>query len=307
VGRHCCDTVFMAPGRQREAAAGILRGWVPLVALPAVTLIVAPPTWPRWGLMWALALAVYAGCKWLSWRRARARQASAWRQVGYLLAWPGLDADAFFGRTCVPSPTAGEWAFAAGKLMLGLAMLMVVARHAPADWPYVAGWAGMVGIVLALHFGVFHLLSCAWRSAGVEARPLMDWPAASAGVSEFWGRRWNRAFRDLTHRFLFRPLTQRLGAAAALVVGFLISGLVHELVISLPAGSGYGGPTAYFLAQAAAILAERSRLGHTLGLGHGVRGRLFTMLVVLGPVCWLFHRPFVEGVVVPMLRGVGHV
>ena len=54
-------------------------------------------------------------------------------------------------------------------------------------------------LVLVLHFGSFHLLSCGWRFAGVQARPLMDRPLASASVSEFWGRRWNTAFRDLTH------------------------------------------------------------------------------------------------------------
>ena len=81
----------------------------------------------------------------------------------------------------------------------------------PGSLPYVAGWVGMVGIVLTLHFGLFHLLSCAWRSAGVEARPLMNDPLASQSVSEFWGRRWNTAFRDLAHRFLFRPLSARLG------------------------------------------------------------------------------------------------
>jgi len=67
-----------------------------------------------------------------------------------------------------------------------------------------AGWLGMIGIVVTLHFGIFHALSCLWRRASVEARPLMHAPLASTSLSEFWGRRWNTAFRDLTHRFLFR-------------------------------------------------------------------------------------------------------
>ena len=28
----------------------------------------------------------------------------------------------------------------------------------------------MIGLVLILHFGAFHLLSCWWRGRGVEAR-----------------------------------------------------------------------------------------------------------------------------------------
>jgi hypothetical protein len=162
----------------------------------------------------------------------------------------------------------------------------------------------MVGAVLMLHFGLFHLLSCAWRAGGVGARPLMQHPWAAAGVGEFWGRRWNTAFRDLTHRFLFRPLTPVLGPVGAVAAGFVMSGLVHDLVISVPAGGGYGGPTLFFLLQIPALLLERSRVGRTLGLGRGVRGWLFTMLVLLAPAPLLFHPPFVDDVVVPFMRAL---
>lgn len=77
----------------------------------------------------------------------------------------------------------------------------------------------MAGLIFVLHFGSFHLLSCAWRAAGVDARPLMHWPVAATSLADFWGRRWNTAFRDLTHRFLFRPLTRRLGPRAGLAAG----------------------------------------------------------------------------------------
>ena len=36
-----------------------------------------------------------------------------------------------------------------------------------------------------------------------------------------------------------------------------------------------------------------------MGLGHGIRGRLFTILVLLGPVYWLFHPPFVRDIIIP--------
>ena len=91
----------------------------------------------------------------------------------------------------------------------------------------------------------------------------MNWPLASVSLGEFWGARWNTAFRDLTYRFLFRPLARRLGPRGALS-GFLISGLVHDLVISIPAGGDYGGPTVFFLVQAVGIVTERSRFGRFL-------------------------------------------
>jgi len=73
----------------------------------------------------------------------------------------------------------------------------------------------------------------------------------------------------------------------------------------VPAGAGFGGPTAFFLLQAAALLAERSRLGQAIGLGAGWRGWLFTATVVALPAYALFHPPFVENVVVPFMNAWG--
>jgi Membrane bound O-acyl transferase family len=255
--------------------------------------------------MWALAIAVFAWVKWLTWHRTPAADVPRWRHVGYLFAWPGLDARAFLTGTAARRPSLVEWAFAAGKTALGLSVLVQIVPQVPADRPYLLGWVGMVGLIFILHFGLFHLLSCAWRAAGVNAKPLMLWPIMSTSVSEFWGRRWNTAFRDLTHGSLFRPLAARFGPRRALVIGFLFSGLIHDLVISFPAGGGYGGPTLFFALQAVALFAERSRVGKRFGMGRGWRGWLFTAVTLVGPAVLLFHQPFVLRVAVPFLSDLG--
>jgi hypothetical protein len=296
----------MSVARQgRAAAVAWWTGWELLATLPLAVLWLTPAEWPRWALMWLLAIAVYAGFKWLTWRRTPAPDAPAWMHLGYLLAWPGMDAAAFLCDSKRGRPAAAEWIVAVGKTFVGVLILGVVARLVPPEYAYCRGWAGMTGIVLVLHFGLIHVLSCAWRSIGVDARPLMDWPIAATSVGDFWGRRWNTAFRDLTHRFLFRPLTPRLGARGALVAGFVFSGLIHDFVISLAAGGGYGLPTLYFLINGAAMFAERSRLGRKLGLGRGWRGWLFTGITILGFAPLLFHPPFVERIVVPFLQAIG--
>lgn len=289
----------------RRAAAWLV-AWLPLAVAPWLVPLIAPREWPRWAVMWLLAVVIFGGCKWLTWRTACTRSVPAWRQAGYLFAWPGLDARAFFaagGR--IAPPSAAEWLCAVAKLAAGVAVLAGLARLVPAGHPYLRGWAGMIGVVLVLHFGSFHLLSCAWRAAGVDARPLMNRPLAATSLAEFWGARWNTAFRDLTHRFLFRPLASRLGPRGAVLAGFAFSGVVHDVVISWPAGGGYGGPTGFFLLQAAGILAERSGAGRRAGFGRGWRGWLFAMALLLGPATILFHRPFVLGIVVPFLAALG--
>ena len=86
---------------------------------------------------------------------------------------------------------------------------------------------------------------------------------------------------------------------------FVISGLIHDLVISLPARGGYGLPTAYFLIQAAGVMIERTPWAKRLGAGRGFRGWVFTALIVAGPAFWLFHPAFVRNIALPMLHAIG--
>lgn len=170
--------------------------------------------------------------------------------------------------------------------------------------PLLVGWSGMVGVMLILHFGLFQLLSSFWRANGIDAKPLMNEPVRSTSLADLWGNRWNIAFRDLMHRFLFKPLVPHVGPRGATWLGFAISGLVHDVVMSVPPNAGYGRPTLFFLIQAAGLMAERSSLGRRLGLGRGWRGWLFAKLVLIGPSPLLLHRPFVEQIVVPFVLAV---
>lgn len=261
-----------------------------------------------WQLMWALAIAVYAACKSTTWLGARIHPTPAWKHAAYLLGWPGMDAASFLGNARISTRSgrgALEWRAATAKLAFGSILFFGIARFIPQQNEYLIGWTGMIGLVLILHFGIFHLLSCIWRRLGFGARPLMDRPLVSTSLSEFWGRRWNTAFRDLTHRFLFRPSTAWFGPRSGLLAGFIFSGVVHDLVISVPARGGYGGPTLYFAIQGTAMIVERSTFGRRIGLGAGVEGRAFTMVVLISPLFLLFHRPFVVGVIVPFMRAIG--
>jgi D-alanyl-lipoteichoic acid acyltransferase DltB (MBOAT superfamily) len=135
----------------------------------------------------------------------------------------------------------------------------------------------------------------------------MDKPVLARSLSDFWGRRWNLAFRDLMHQFVFQPLTPQVGPARATLVVFFISGLIHDSVISFAAHGGYGLPTIYFVIQGLALLFERSRVGRRVGLGRGIRGWLFAAFVVTGPAGLLFHPPFIHNVVLPMVEAIQKV
>ncbi len=68
---------------------------------------------------------------------------------------------------------------------------------------------------------------------------------------------------------------------------------------------GYGGPTLFFTIQGGALMVERSEFGRRIGLGSGLLGRLFVLLVLILPLGLLFHRPFVVGVIVPFMQALG--
>jgi hypothetical protein len=270
--------------------------------------------WPAWILMWALALVLFAGCKWLTYREAVrvGDSPTLLRAVGFLFAWVGMDAKTFLNaKPVVNRLNWGEWLFAAAKTGLGLVLLSVTARtwaqvkSTPQPTDLVIGWAGMFSAVFLLHFGFFHLLALAWRAGGVNARPLMQNPLRAVSLAEFWGARWNTAFHELAHRFAFRPLAGRVGVTRAILLVFLLSGAVHELVISLPARGGYGLPAGYFLLQGIGVIIERTIVGQRIGLANGWRGWLFTLLFTAAPAFWLFHPPFIRNVILPMLDAMG--
>jgi len=283
--------------------------WLPLLLLPVVAAIGSAGA-AAWLRMLSVALSLLAGLKWLSWRQALRRGSScgALRSAAYLLAWPGMDARSFLDpASTARAPRAAEWLLAGGRSLAGVLLVWGLARHALPNSRLLAGWIGIAGLLALFHFGLFQLLSLAWRSVGIEAAPIMDRPLAARTLSEFWGRRWNLAFRQVAFDSVFRPLLRPLGARPALAAVFVFSAAVHELAVSLPAGGGYGLPSIYFLLQAAGMLAARSLWGRRLGIDRGRVGRVFAWLMVAGFAPLLFHAPFMWRVIIPLLAAVGAI
>lgn len=254
--------------------------------------------------MWVLAACIFFGLKWQSFWKARTRVAHpVWRSAAYLSAWPGMDAESFLDpRKKAQPPKLGEWILAIAETALGVSLFWLVARRISAANPLLRGWIGMLGIIFVLHFGFFQLLALFWQSLGVDAPRIMASPHRAASLAEFWGKRWNLGFRELAHDLVFGPLHKRLGVKFAGFLVFILSGLIHDLVISVPARGGYGLPTGYFVIQGLGVTLERSHFGRSIGLGRGVIGFVFMLIFLAGPVFWLFHPPFVLRVIIPFMK-----
>lgn len=286
--------------------------WLPVVIIPTISLAATQHCFPPWMVMWAIAFSIYFGLKWLTWRNAlrsdpSLKVASRFRTLAYLLGWPGMNAKDFLNDATqchVPKPTAFDWGQAFANFILGTVIIWLVFPNIPSTFGIVRGWIGLSGIAFLLHFGLFRILSCFWRWQGFQAPSLMNNPIASTKLSEFWGSRWNTAFRDLTRDYLFKPLSRLFTPTTAVFIGFFFSGIVHDLAISVPAQAGYGLPTLYFLIQSIGIWFERSRFGKALSIEHSPRGRIFAALFIVVPAGLLFHRSFIEVVAIPFLDAI---
>jgi alginate O-acetyltransferase complex protein AlgI len=137
---------------------------------------------------------------------------------------------------------------------------------------------------------------------GVDARPLFKAPLVSKSLTEFWGKRWNLAFVEMTAIGIYRPLYRKVGRPVAIFTAFLFSGLLHEMAISVPVKAGYGLPLLYFSLHGLLVLAEgRLERGGFSIQRLGWWSRVWTLGWLALPLPLLFHWPFLRGVVWPLV------
>jgi alginate O-acetyltransferase complex protein AlgI len=237
-------------------------------------------------------------------------QLSPLRWLAFAALGPGMRPALFttLGRPALPGAGAliglGAKRFALGAALVLLARLVWVSAGEASDLgARVTATALLLpGLSLMLHFGVFNVVAGVWRRFGVDARQLFRAPLLSRSLTEFWGRRWNLAFSELTALGVYRPLGECLGRGPATVLAFLASGLLHELAISMPVRAGYGLPLLYFALHGGLMTVEKvlQRRGRPIE-SFGVWARVWVIGWLALPLPILFHPWFLRGVVWPII------
>lgn len=139
------------------------------------------------------------------------------------------------------------------RIVIGLFLLYlstIIEPYPEAEMFFFPQLLLLIGLSLILHFGILNLSTAGWRSAGVGVSELFRSPYKSKSLKEFWGRRWNIAFSEMTALIAYRPLKDKISPNKAMIASFLLSGLLHEIAISFPVNSGYGLPLLYFTIHA---------------------------------------------------------
>jgi Membrane bound O-acyl transferase family len=187
----------------------------------------------------------------------------------------------------------------------GAALVWLVPRLLPAATPLaVRFWVALVGFTLLALFARLDFYALIFRVLGFPVEKFWNCPAAAGTLGDFWGRRWNRLVSGLLRDVLFLPLARRVGARWALFAVFLYSGFYHEAV-SFLTGSGYGGPTLYFLIQYAGVAVENRRPVRRRLQAHPWVSRAWTAAVVVAPLGLLVQPRLVEEYLLPMLVDAG--
>ena len=301
--RHCIggSCAIGNSGGGRTASHSARLGWFLLIGLVSYS-VIAGEGLAGWVWMWMIAGSLWIGFKVLAAESAGGIQGMGRRAVAYF-AWVGMSASVFVSprNRWVGGSSVGR---AGGMCMgcLGAALIWGVTRFVGNT--VLAGWIGMVGLLFLLHFGLFEVIAGVFRRTGFAVRSIMENPWKSNSLAEFWGSRWNRGFSDIACIAILRPFARRYGAVIGTMAVYSFSGIVHELVVSVPARGGYGMPTAYFLVQGAGVLVERQWMRH---LGSPIGKRIFLWMMVLTPAYWLFHPPFMRRVFYPFLIAIGAI
>ncbi|KAL3821085.1 hypothetical protein ACJIZ3_006990 [Penstemon smallii] len=123
-----------------------------------------------------------------------------------------------------------------------------------------------------------------------------DEPYLSTSIQELWGRRWNLPFSNLVHHTIYKPVRPVLGRDWGILMGFLVSGLMHELALwYVTRGIPSWETTAFFVVQGVCVVVEL-RLKLVFG---GWRlpwfvSRPLTLGLVVGTSFWLFIPPLIR-------------
>lgn len=267
--------------------------WIPLGAGMA-TLLLAGDASPAvrlalssWLLLQFVKLAALLACD---------RRPKGWGAALYATVWPAIDPGGLEEQQGSIADAGRRFRRGYTKFFIGLAGCLATAWSAPYLDSALLGALGIAALLLTVHFGFSDMLTGALQSQGFGVKPLFDDPLSSRSLNDFWTRRWNLAFVQMNRILFMRPLTRSVGIRGAVFAAFVISGLLHELAISYPVKSGWGGPMVYFLIQAALLFTE-SKLKLT--------SRLWTWAAVLVPLPLLFHEQFRSVLVAPLFAEIG--
>lgn len=215
--------------------------------------------------------------------------------IAFSLGWFGMRPELFEKLQGPPLPFARLFVKGISRIVIGLILLFLsleLEANARLMSFFLPQLLLLAGLSFILHFGILNVTAALWRLLGINAAELFHSPYKSRSLKEFWGKRWNIAFSEMTALIAYRPLKALIGIEMAIIASFLLSGLLHEVAISFPARGGYGLPMIYFSIHALAMYLEGTSRRIKKITQHKFFSRVWVMTLLLLPMPLLFHSHF---------------
>lgn len=225
----------------------------------------------------------------------------------FCLGWAGMQPKLF---ACYgDKPLKNAWPmiiFGLKRIAIGLALIFLVHKLLllgidPTLSYFFSSVILLVAFSLILHFGLLSISAGIWRFSGVNTGYLFRSPLKSNSLTEFWSRRWNLAFSEMTSIAIYRPLKAKIGQTEAVFASFAFSGILHEIALSVPVNSGFGFPFLYFLIHGCLVIFEKLLINNRiLILQQRVIRKIWVFFWLVVPAPLLFHQAFINKVIWPL-------
>jgi alginate O-acetyltransferase complex protein AlgI len=219
----------------------------------------------------------------------------------FSLGWFGMRPVLFEKLPSPPLPYISFVITGISRMAIGIVLLYIsvyIERNFISLY-YASALALLVGLSMILHFGILNLSAASWRLSGVDVKELFRSPYKASSLKEFWGKRWNIAFSEMTSLIIYRPLKNSIGPTPAMLAAFFLSGILHEIAISFPVNAGFGLPLLYFVIHGIVMYAEGEIPFVKKIIGHRILSHVWVMLWLILPMPLLFHVQFIKYVLVP--------
>lgn len=262
-------------------------GWLILLTLVVAADFVMKDAEPLWRMV-AICSVILGGMKGLVYAEwAGSQTLTLPRYCIFAFLWFGMDPGSFRRRR-----SGLSWR---NDIALGSFLMLVGTFGAWLVWAM--EWRQIfvmfLPMSLGFHFGALRVLKGIHRCKGFPVRTLFPNVLEAHGIADFWSRRWNTGYSQMMQRLVGRPLGKRFGESVGIMAVFLVSGLLHEVAITLPVRSGFGLPTLYFTLHGFLTLLERK--------WNRPIGKVPTLLAVLLPLGLLFPPDFQTEVIAKCL------
>jgi hypothetical protein len=257
--------------------------------------------------MFALISTVFVGMKVITTAVSFKGESSmlTFRQwLAFVFMWAGMRAEIFEHSGSESLPGAKRMVLN-GLSKIGIGLVLIFASHRLVDVEmnaslqyFLINTLLLTAFSLILHFGILTISAGIWRHFGVDAYLLFNEPLKAKTLNEFWSKRWNIAFSEMTSIAVFRPLKQIVNSQSALLIAFIFSGILHEMAISAPVNSGYGLPMIYFAIQGLAASLEKVLIRRKmLDFQNLIVSKSWLLFWLILPTPLLFHKEFVTEIV----------